>query len=277
MISSNTNINKIRNNQNGLQDDLLIELADIYTTPLYVYDGDKILENFYAFQKAVSTLDCKIHFAVKANSSIAILYLLGKAGSGADIVSGGELQRALAANIEAGDIIFSGVGKTDEELLLAMQHSIGQINVESGPELERLSDLASSNNLKCSVALRVNVDVDPGSHVKISTGQNSTKFGISINDGQAENYYQKIILHPNLIPAGLAVHIGSQIQSLAPFKKAFEEVRELINKLRSLCFEIKTIDIGGGIGIDYGKNKTVSTSVRRCEELKRSKIFWIQS
>ena len=107
MISSNTNINKIRYNQNGLQDDLLTELADIYTTPLYVYDGDKILENFYAFQKAVSMLDCKIHFAVKANSSIAILYLLGKAGSGADIVSGGELQRALAANIKANDIIFS--------------------------------------------------------------------------------------------------------------------------------------------------------------------------
>ena len=101
MISSNTNKNKIRNNQNGLQDDLLTELADIYTTPLYVYDGEKILENFLAFQKAVSMLDCKIHFAVKANSSIAILYLLGKAGSGADIVSGGELQRALAANIKA--------------------------------------------------------------------------------------------------------------------------------------------------------------------------------
>ena len=254
MISSITNINKIRNNQNGLQDDLLTELADIYTTPLYVYDGDKILENFYAFQKAVSMLDCKIHFAVKANSSIAILYLLGKAGSGADIVSGGELQRALAANIKASDIIFSGVGKTDEELLLAMQHSIGQINVESGPELERLSDLASSNNLKCSVALRVNVDVDPGSHVKISTGQNSTKFGISINDGQAENYYQKITLHPNLVPAGLAVHIGSQIRKLAPFEKAYKALLNFSNHLRSKGFDVPCLDLGGGVGVDYETN-----------------------
>ena len=135
MYSSNKNKIVTVPDQNRIGGHLYTDLAELYQTPLYVYDGDQIRKNFLAFQKAVSKLNSKVHFAVKANSSIAILSLLSKVGAGADIVSGGELQRALAANIKANDIIFSGVGKTDEELLLAMKHSIGQINVESGPEL----------------------------------------------------------------------------------------------------------------------------------------------
>lgn len=251
MSSPNIDNNAMVSNQKKLGKHLYTDLADLYKTPLYVYDGDQIQNNFKAFQKAVSRLNSKVYFAVKANSSIAILSLLGKVGAGADIVSGGELQKALAANIKADDIIFSGVGKTDEELLLAMKLSIGQINVESGPELERISELASTNNLTCSVALRVNVDVDPGSHEKISTGQNSTKFGIALNDGEAENYYQKIILHPNLIPAGLAVHIGSQLRKLGPFEKAYKVLLDFSNYLRNKGFNVPCLDLGGGLGIDY--------------------------
>ncbi len=251
MSSSNTNNGAAVPNQNRLGKHLYTDLADLYKTPLYVYDGDQIQRNFKAFQKAVSELNSKVHFAVKANSSVAILSLLGRVGAGADVVSGGELQKALAANIKANDIIFSGVGKTDEELLLAMKQPISQINVESGPELERISKLASANNLKCSVALRVNVDVDPGSHEKISTGQNSTKFGIALTDGEAENYYQKIILNPNLIPAGLAVHIGSQLRKLEPFEKAYKLLLNFSNYLRDKGIDVPCLDLGGGFGVDY--------------------------
>ena len=240
--------------QKKLGKHLYTDLADLYKTPLYVYDGDQIQRNFKAFQKAVSKLNSKVYFAVKANSSIAILSLLKSVGAGADIVSSGELQRALVANIKANDIIFSGVGKTDEELLLAMKHSIGQINVESGAELERISELAFANNLKCSVALRINVDVDPGSHEKISTGQKSTKFGIGLNNGQAEDYYQKIISHPNLDPAGLAVHIGSQLTRLEPFEIAYKVLLNFSNYLRGKGFDVPCLDLGGGFGIDYKTN-----------------------
>lgn len=254
MSSPNTDDIDAVSNQKKLGKHLYTDLADLYKTPLYVYDGDQIQRNFKAFQKAVSELNSKVYFAVKANSSVAILSLLKSVGAGADIVSGGELQRALVANIKANDIIFSGVGKTDEELLLAMKHSIGQINVESGAELERISELAFANNLKCSVALRINVDVDPGSHEKISTGQKSTKFGIGLNEGQAEDYYQKIISHPNLNPAGLAVHIGSQLTRLEPFEKAYKVLLNFANYLRGNGFDVPCLDLGGGFGIDYKTN-----------------------
>ena len=234
-----------------LSREVLTDLADKYKTPLYVYDGDQILKNLLAFQAAVSSLDSKVHFAVKANSSIAILSLLSTAGAGADIVSGGELQRAINAKIDPNDIVFSGVGKTDDELLLAMHNRIGQINVESGAELERIAALSSTHNFKCAVALRVNVDVDPGSHEKISTGQNSTKFGIPIIDGQAEAYYEKIASHPNLIPSGLAVHIGSQLTNLAPFQEAYIELLKFADYLSNKGLEVSCLDLGGGLGIDY--------------------------
>ena len=251
MIQLHTETSRGVPDESVLSSEVLIELADEYKTPLYVYDGDQILKNFSAFQSAVSSLNSKVYFAVKANSSTAILSLLSEAGAGADIVSGGELQRAMNANISPDDIIFSGVGKTDDELLLAMHNKIGQINVESGAELDRITALASSYNLKCSVALRINVNVDPGSHEKISTGQNSTKFGIPLIDGQAEAYYQKVSSNPNLIPSGLAVHIGSQLTNLAPFQKAYSELVDFAEHLRSKRFEVPCLDLGGGLGIDY--------------------------
>ena len=251
MIQLHTENSRGVPDENVLSSEVLTELADEYKTPLYVYDGDQILKNFIAFQSAVSSLKSKVYFAVKANSSTAILSLLSEAGAGADIVSGGELQRAMNANINPDDIIFSGVGKTDDELLLAMHNNIGQINVESGAELDRITALASSYNLKCSVALRINVNVDPGSHEKISTGQNSTKFGIPLIDGQAEDYYQKVSSNPNLIPSGLAVHIGSQLTNLAPFQKAYSELVDFAGHLRSKRFEVPCLDLGGGLGIDY--------------------------
>ncbi len=251
MALSHTNTPEIIPDHGMLDSGTLINLADQYKTPLYVYDGDQILENFKAFQKAVSNLESKVHFAVKANSSVAILSLLSTAGAGADIVSGGELQRALNANINPDKIIFSGVGKTDNELLLAMHHGVGQINIESGAELDRIAALAASNNFECSIALRINVDVDPGSHEKISTGQNSTKFGIALTNGQAESYYERISSYPNLTPSGLAVHIGSQLTNLAPFETAYNELVGFAEHLRGKGFAVPYLDLGGGFGIDY--------------------------
>jgi len=254
MALSHKDTSEINSGHGVLQDETLINLANQYYTPLYVYDGNQILKNFKAFQKAVSNLNSKVHFAVKANSSVAILSLLNTAGAGADIVSGGELQRALNANINPDNIIFSGVGKTDDELLLAMYHGIGQINIESGAELDRIAALAASNNFKCSIALRVNVDVDPGSHEKISTGQNTTKFGIALTDGQAESYYERISSHPNLTPSGLAVHIGSQLKNLIPFETAYNELVRFAGHLRGNGFDVPCLDLGGGFGIDYEGN-----------------------
>ncbi len=251
MAPSNTHNSDQKPGHRFIQGHSLIELAKIHKTPLYVYDGNQILTNFSAFEQAVSLLDSKVHFAVKANSSMAILSLLSKVGAGADVVSGGELERAIKANIPAQDIIFSGVGKTEDELLLAMRYNIGQINIESGPELDKIAELASMHNLTCSVALRVNVDVDPGSHEKISTGQNNTKFGVSLADGKAEEYYQKIASHPHLRAAGLAVHIGSQLTNLAPFEKAYIALLEFADHLRANGYDVPCLDLGGGFGIDY--------------------------
>ena len=226
-------------------------LAEQFGTPLYVYSGDGFAAYYHAFCDALAGLDTVVHYAVKANSSLGILALLGREGAGADIVSGGELQRCLAAGITANKIVFSGVGKSDDEIRQALAAGIGQINAESAAELRHISAIASEMGITAPVALRVNVNVDPGSHAKISTGQRSTKFGIPVADGEAASLYRQIAADPAIRPAGLAVHIGSQLTNLAPFEAAYLELLELADSLRAEGLEVPVLDLGGGLGVDY--------------------------
>ena len=226
-------------------------LAREFGTPLYVYSGDGFVAHYRAFCAALGALDVAVHYAVKANSSMGILGLLARHGAGADIVSGGELQKCLAAGIPAGRIVFSGVGKSDAEIRQALTAGIGQINAESAAEIRHISAIAAEMGVIAPVALRVNVNVDPGSHAKISTGQRSTKFGIPVADGEAASLYRQIANDPAIRPAGLAVHIGSQLTNLAPFEKAYLELLELADGLRAEGYDVPVLDLGGGLGIDY--------------------------
>ena len=227
------------------------ELAQEFGTPLYIYSAAGFIDYFQSFKKAVAPVGGKVHYAVKANSSLAILSLLAKEGAGADIVSGGEMMRALAAGIAPANIVFSGVGKSDDEIRLALSKNIGQINAESLAEIKRIEAIASEWGLTAPVAIRVNPDVDPKSHEKISTGQKSTKFGIPIAGGIAEDIYSYISESASMRPAGLAMHIGSQITDLAPFKEAYETLLALASRLRAKGYEVPILDLGGGLGIDY--------------------------
>ena len=226
-------------------------LAAEFGTPLYVYSGDGFVAHYRAFCAALSSLDTRVHYAVKANSALGILGLLAQHGAGADIVSGGEMAKCLAAGIPAERIVFSGVGKSDTEIRNALTAGIGQINAESEAELRHISAIATEMGVTAPVALRVNVNVDPGSHAKISTGQRSTKFGIPVADGEAASLYRQMASDAAIRPAGLAVHIGSQLTNLAPFEKAYLELLELADNLRSQGFEVPVLDLGGGLGIDY--------------------------
>ena len=230
------------------------DLAMRYGTPLYVYSAAGILAHLTAFQDAVAPVNGKVHFAVKSNSNLAILSLMAEQGAGADIVSGGEMMRALAAGIHAKDIVFSGVGKTDDEIRLALAKNIGQINVESQAELSHIEAIAAEWEIKAPVAIRVNPDIDAKSHEKISTGQKSTKFGIPIDGGEAEEIYRQIHNSNHLIARGLAVHIGSQLTDLAPFRMAYEKLIELADNFRAMGFDVPNLDLGGGLGIDYHDN-----------------------
>jgi len=226
-------------------------LAQEFGTPLYVYSGDGFVAHYSAFCAALGALDVTVHYAVKANSSMGILGLLARHGAGADIVSGGELQKCLTAGIPAGRIVFSGVGKSDAEIRQALTAGIGQINAESAAEIRHISAIAAEMGVIAPVALRVNVNVDPGSHAKISTGQRSTKFGIPVADGEAASLYRQIANDPVIRPAGLAVHIGSQLTNLAPFEKAYLELLDLADGLRAEGYDVPVLDLGGGLGIDY--------------------------
>ena len=192
-----------------------------------------------------------MHFALKANSALGVIALLARQGAGADIVSGGEMERALAAGVAADKIVFSGVGKTAAEIGAALDAGIGQINAESTAEVEAISRIAAARGVTAPVALRVNVDVAPDTHAKISTGQRSTKFGVSTAQNEAADLYRRMAADPHIRPAGLAVHIGSQLRNLAPFETAYSELLGFSGHLRGNGFDVPCLDLGGGFGIDY--------------------------
>ena len=227
------------------------DIAASHGSPLYVYSGDGIRDDYRRFAAAVAPVDGAVHFALKANSALGVIGLLARNGAGADIVSGGEMARALAAGIPAEKIVFSGVGKSAEEIGAALDAGIGQINAESPQEVEAISQIAAARGMQAPVALRVNVDVAPKTHAKISTGQRSTKFGVSTSQNEAADLYRKMAADPHIRPAGLAVHIGSQIMELDPFERAYTALLSFGTALRDEGLEVPVLDLGGGIGVDY--------------------------
>ena len=218
-------------------------------TPAYVYSRATLERHFDVFRDAFAPRDPLIAFAVKANSNIAVLRVLAKRGAGADTVSAGEIKRALKAGVAPSRIIFSGVGKTQDELAFAIQNSVHQINVESVAELEMLSSVAKTLGAKPALAIRVNPDVGAGGHDKISTGKTDAKFGVSVDD--ALKLYARAHADPHLAPMGLAVHIGSQIKDLGPLEAAFGVMRKMAEQLRSQRLSVERLDLGGGLGVPY--------------------------
>ena len=224
-----------------------------FGSPLYVYSGTGLERSFTAFQAAVAPVSGKVNFALKANSALGVISLLARCGAGADIVSAGELARALAAGIAPKDVVFSGVGKSVADIRAALAAGIGQINAESDEEVAQIIAVAAEMGVVAPVALRVNVDVDAGTHAKISTGQRSSKFGISTDKSEADSLYARIDADPRIKPMGLAVHIGSQICDLAPFELAYTSLLEVANGLRNSGLDVPGLDLGGGVGVDYQK------------------------
>lgn len=218
-------------------------------TPFYCYAHATIARHYTIFRDAFAGLDVNVCFAMKANSNLAVMRTLADLGAGADVVSGGELRIALKAGIPGGKIVFSGVGKTDAELAFALENGVGQINVESEDELARISAVATRMGKTVRVALRVNPDVEAGTHDKISTGRKDDKFGIDWT--LAPGLYRKARTLPGIVPSAVAVHIGSQITDLAPFEAAFLRVRDLVLILRTNGIAIDHLDLGGGLGVPY--------------------------
>jgi diaminopimelate decarboxylase len=218
-------------------------------TPFYCYSAATLTRHNRIFADAMRGMDATVCFAVKANSNLAVIRTLVEQGAGCDVVSGGELQLALRAGCTPDKIVFSGVGKTEAEMRLALSHNVGQMNIESEAELHTLSRIASEVGKTMRVALRVNPDVDAGSLDKISTGRKEDKFGIEWTLAPA--LYRKAKDMPGIDPVAVAVHIGSQITSLAPFEAAFTRVRDLIVMLRADGVNITHLDLGGGLGITY--------------------------
>ncbi len=227
----------------------LADLAEKVGTPFYCYSTATLERHYNVFAEAFKELETLICYSVKANSNIAVLKTLARLGAGMDVVSGGELRRAKAAGVIGEHIIFSGVGKTDEEMALGLDEEILCFNVESEPELERLSAVASARKQIAQVSLRINPDVDPKTHAKISTGKSEDKFGIPWED--ARRLYKMAASLPGLRIIGVDMHIGSQIIELQPFEDAFALLRELVRDLRHDGHEITHIDLGGGLGIPY--------------------------
>jgi len=218
-------------------------------TPFYCYSHATMTRHYVVFRDAFGSLDINVCFAMKANSNLAVVRTLAEIGAGADVVSGGELQIALKAGVPANKIVFSGVGKTDAEIRLALACNVGQMNVESEDELLRISAAATQLKKEVRVALRVNPDVAAGTHDKISTGRKDDKFGIDWT--LVPDLYRKARTLPGVIPSAIAVHIGSQITNLAPFEAAFLRVRELALMLRADGIPIDHLDLGGGLGVPY--------------------------
>jgi diaminopimelate decarboxylase len=224
-------------------------VATAVGTPFYLYSAAGFATQYRRFAEAFSVERPLICYAVKANSNLAVLRLFAGLGAGADVVSEGELRRALAASVPPQRILFSGVGKTSSELAAAIDAEIYQINVESVPELRRLSELASARGRAVPVAIRVNPDVDARTHAKISTGMKENKFGIDV--GEAIAAYSLAAELPGIEPVGLAVHIGSQLVDLEPYRRAFTKVAGLVRELRAKGLAVARVDLGGGLGIRY--------------------------
>lgn len=227
----------------------IARIADAVGTPFYCYSTATLTRHYRVLAEAMGDLKPLICFAVKANGNLAVIRTLADLGAGADVVSEGELRRARAAGVPPERIIYSGVGKTRAELESAVAHQVYQINVESLPELEALSGIAAAQGATVDIAIRVNPNVDAKTHHKIATGRKEDKFGIAIDDAPAA--YARAAALPGVNPVSVAVHIGSQLTSLDPFRAAFERVAGLTRSLRAAGHPIGRLDLGGGLGVPY--------------------------
>jgi len=239
--------------QNGVLHAENVSIADIARevgTPFYCYSSATIERHYRVFTESFPGLPIKLCYSVKANSSLAVLRTLALAGAGADVVSGGEIRRALTAGFKGPDLVFSGVGKTAEEIALALDAGIYQFNVESEPELEHISAIADEKGATASITIRVNPDVDAVTHAKITTGKAENKFGIPWS--RAREVYARAAKLPGIRIVGVDVHIGSQLTDLEPFEAAFRRVADVVATLRADGHSIERVDLGGGLGIPYG-------------------------
>ncbi len=232
-----------------VEDIPLSDIARDVGTPFYCYSSATLERHYRVFAEAFKAPETLIAYSIKANSNLSVVRTLAKAGAGADVVSRGELRRALTAGVPATRIVFSGVGKTRDEMAEALEAGIYQFNVESEPELQALSECAQSKNKQAPITLRINPDVDAGTHEKINTGRAENKFGIAWN--KAREVYAHAASLPGIKIVGVDVHIGSQITALDPFEQAFKRVSELVKDLRADGHNIQRLDLGGGLGIPY--------------------------
>ena len=231
------------------------KLAQKYDTPLYVYDFNEVAKNYEAIKEAFKARKSLIAYAIKANSNLSLLKLLADLGSGADCVSIGEIKRALLAGIPPYKIIFSGVGKRDEEIAEALEKDILYINIESEAEGHRVEQIAKELGKVARISVRVNPNIDPKTHPYISTGLSENKFGVDIDT--AKRLYLLAKKSPYLNPVGIHFHIGSQLTEIDPIKEASTIVADLVRSLQKIDIEIKFFDVGGGLGIRYKDEKTI--------------------
>ncbi len=252
----------------------MARIAQEVGTPVYIYSRATFERHARVFAEALSGLPKKPHiaFAVKSNPNLAVLSLLSKQGYGADVVSGGEMARALAAGVPAEDIVFSGVGKSAKELVAGLEAQIGQFNIESEEEGVELAQIAAERGELARCALRVNPDIDAGTHEKISTGKKDNKFGVPID--QAVAIYARLAALPGLEMRGLAVHIGSQLGDLAPLEMAFLKLGELLAEVRAGGDTVTHIDLGGGLGVPYKKGEEMPSPAQYGAMVQRVTANW---
>ncbi|MBM3545935.1 MAG: diaminopimelate decarboxylase [Alphaproteobacteria bacterium] len=227
----------------------LARIAETVGTPVYVYAASGIERRYREYADALAGTDAMVCYAMKANDNQAVLSLLKKLGAGADTVSEGEIRRALAAGFDPKKIVYSGVGKSADEMAFALSAGIGEFNVESDHEVELLADVARQMGKRAKIAVRINPDVDPKTHAKITTGKKGNKFGIDFD--QAMGVFKRAAAHQSLDPVGVASHIGSQITSLDPYRAAFGRMVDLVKALRAEDIAINVLDVGGGLGVGY--------------------------
>ena len=264
------------NRKNGVlhaEDVAIPAIAAEVGTPFYVYSTATLERHAQVLKAALADLP-RVHiaFAIKANPNLAVLGVLAKQGYGADVVSGGELKRALAAGMKPEDIVFSGVGKTRGELQLGLDENIGQFNLELEEEGEVLADLAHAQGKTAPAVLRVNPDVDAGTHAKISTGKAENKFGVAID--RAPAIFDRLAKRPGMNRRGVPIHIGSQLKTLAPLEAAYKRVGELVAELRAAGHTITHVDLGGGLGVPYEPEDKVSTAEEFGAMVKRVTADW---
>jgi len=241
-----------RNGELYAEDVPVAEIAAQVGTPFYCYSTATLSRHFRLFDEALAGTEHLICYAMKAASNLAILKTLAELGAGMDVVSGGEYARAKAAGVPGERIVFSGVGKTREEMRMALEGGIRQFNVESEPEMVALNEVALSLGLRAPITVRVNPDVDAKTHAKIATGKSENKFGIPI--ARAREVYAEAAAMPGLEVVGIDVHIGSQLTELEPFRLAYEKVADLTEALRADGHDIRRLDLGGGLGIPYTRS-----------------------